>query len=926
MSVTFLTNEDGLRYIPRQFVTAIMDVTDHTIIVGEVDNDGFIVNVGDTIHYEPTTNSSRINVMTTDGEILTIHEYVTDHSECSFVVLDTYRDIQLQGQYIISLGEGLDSADDVGNTDYLIVGNRNGANKVLFETIKEKVLKEHKEDTNSHVTTTEKQTWNNKSNFSGAYNDLTDRPTIPTKVSQLTNDSNFITKTVGDLVNYYSKSESFTRDEINAKISAIPKFSIQVVTTLPTANISETTVYLLKTGDESQNLYTEYIYVNGKWEYLGKQTVDLTGYATETFVQNYAQPKGNYLTQHQDLSNYAKKATTLSGYGITDGATKEEVSQLSEEIEAQQAQINNLKNPEAPTFVDSVDEMTDTGKSYVNTQTGTIWVHRTATYEKEVTVTDELDDTTYYDNTRLGSSATSLTDGLTSGASGYHVTPLIDLTKYQGKTIQIHLEGARYVSEEIETYIQHRAYKTDGSVVYVRGSSTPKTESGTFSAWANTEVVINSETSATIITAIPLTYGSENIELSYLRFCGKGAMADSNIYITYQDTQKVTEATFVDTRVSYGGSGVDNETLDKISALNNEGESPTTIKLLPQPVLDFYNADAYPDDDYTVTHLGYVTYPCRADIPVPFVVKWNYNENAMRTTVAVDTKAIGTRNAYTMKTYDVTGLNKYPLYNLLPNTTYYYKVTHVMEDGSLVEAKGGSFTTSSESIRLIYIDGTQNVRDLGGWTGLDGKKVKYGKIFRGAALSDSSAFSLNVTGKGKLAFGELKVQAELNLGAVDTETSIAQNCSYKRIGYTNYATAITGETYRAQFKEVLEYIVSCLDGTLTEGGLHTVERNIYFHCQGGCDRTGTLSFQLLGLLGVSESDLAKEYELSSFSEIGYGRLRTTTKAANTYDYVGMVEAIKAYDGTTISDKFYNFAIDCGLSADTITAFRNLMLE
>ena len=30
--------------------------------------------------------------------------------------------------------------------------------------------------------------------------------------------------------------------------------------------------------------------------------VDLTGYATEQYVQDYAQPKGNYLTEHQDIS------------------------------------------------------------------------------------------------------------------------------------------------------------------------------------------------------------------------------------------------------------------------------------------------------------------------------------------------------------------------------------------------------------------------------------------------------------------------------------------------------------------------------------------------------------------------------------------------------------------------------------------------
>lgn len=39
-----------------------------------------------------------------------------------------------------------------------------------------------------------------------------------------------------------------------------------------------------------------------------------------------------FLTKHQDLSGYAEKATTLKGYGITDGATKEEVNRLAEEI------------------------------------------------------------------------------------------------------------------------------------------------------------------------------------------------------------------------------------------------------------------------------------------------------------------------------------------------------------------------------------------------------------------------------------------------------------------------------------------------------------------------------------------------------------------------------------------------------------------
>ena len=179
----------------------------------------------------------------------------------------------------------------------------------------------------------------------------------PSKTSDLENDSEFITKAVSDLANYYLKSETYSKSEINQRLSAIPKFAIQVVASLPLSGDS-TTVYLLKSGDEESNLYTEYIYVNGRWEFLGSQSIaagiptklseltndtgyitkavtDLANYYNKIASDNKYQPKGNYLTEHQDLSGYAKKATTLSGYGITDGATKEEFNQLSEEIDDQ---------------------------------------------------------------------------------------------------------------------------------------------------------------------------------------------------------------------------------------------------------------------------------------------------------------------------------------------------------------------------------------------------------------------------------------------------------------------------------------------------------------------------------------------------------------------------------------------------------------
>ena len=574
-------------------------------------------------------------------------------------------------------------------------------------------------------------------------------------------------------------------------------------------------------------------------------------------------------------------------------------------------------------IVDSVDEMVDTSKQYILKSTGTIWEWKETTTEKEVTVRNDI--TSGYERGRLSSG------GANSGDVQTHtLTPLIDITKaeYQGKTIQIHLEGNRYFSEAPEVYIMTALFDPNKNTIIGRSYSTLDRNAGLLGGLDNAGATaeIHSTNSATLTIPVPLTEDTGR-SVGYLRSCGLGTV-DGIVYITYTETQTVTEETWTDTGVAFGdGGSIDTDTLAKIAELNNEVTDPTTIKLLAKPVLDFYNASAYSDNDYTYSHLSKITYPCRADIPIPFTVKWNHNEDAMRTTVAVDTKPIGTLNVYAMITYDATGLDNFPIYNLLPNKTYYYKVTHVLADGSLVEAKSGNFTTSNETVRMLYIDGTQNVRDLGGWTGLNGKKVKYGKIIRGASFGDSSYHGLMLTGKGRLALAELKIQAELNLGAVDSETSIAPNVAYKKVYYTNYAIAIGDPTYRTMFKTLLEYIVSCLDGTLTVSGLSTVARNIYMHCQGGCDRTGTLSFLLLGLLGVSESDLAKEYELSSFSDVGFGRLRTTTKLVDTYDYVGMVEALKTYSGDTITDKFVSFATTgCGISIDTITSFRNLMLE
>lgn len=148
---------------------------------------------------------------------------------------------------------------------------------------------------------------------STAISDKTVNITTPTKTSDITNDSGFVTNITNELVNYYLKSEVYTKEEVQSLIGRISSLELIKVDALPTENIKTSAIYLVPSDQiEENNIYTEYIYMDGKWEIIGDTSVDLSQYALNKDVTEL---KG-------DISQLSKEIESVSNSSVSAAESK----------------------------------------------------------------------------------------------------------------------------------------------------------------------------------------------------------------------------------------------------------------------------------------------------------------------------------------------------------------------------------------------------------------------------------------------------------------------------------------------------------------------------------------------------------------------------------------------------------------------------
>lgn len=136
---------------------------------------------------------------------------------------------------------------------------------------------------------------------------------IPTKVSDLENDSNFTTENqiLGILENYGTKVY------IAEQISEISKVTILVVDELPLVGESNV-IYLVPSNDSNpNNNRDEYIYLNGDWEKIGSTDIDLSEYSkTDNITLDLVLKNNNISSEPIIIEALDGKKIELNNYGF----------------------------------------------------------------------------------------------------------------------------------------------------------------------------------------------------------------------------------------------------------------------------------------------------------------------------------------------------------------------------------------------------------------------------------------------------------------------------------------------------------------------------------------------------------------------------------------------------------------------------------
>ena len=327
------------------------------------------------------------------------------------------------------------------------------------------------------------------------------------------------------------------------------------------------------------------------------------------------------------------------------------------------------------------------------------------------------------------------------------------------------------------------------------------------------------------------------------------------------------------------------------------------------------------DDDMEKSLLQYGMGDENKEKPLPVKLSWKVTKAKKYTIKVSENEDMSDPWSFESKK------NNYDLYNCKTGTKYYFTVTAHYKSNDFT-SEVNSFTIKSGGTRNMFVDGVANVRDIGGFTTLNGQKVKQGMIIRSAKLNESDVSSPvnTITETGiKTMKEQLKIKTDIDLRKVEkddkgvneigglTSSPLGSDVKYVNCPMYYEGSAVIGHTSTAKDTFNKESIKNMFDVLAKEENYP-----VLFHCTQGKDRTGALAYLIETLLGVKTTDIYHDYLFTNLSKVG-GYCQY--KAFSGYDYY-----LNKRSGDTLQEKAYDYLLNIGVSQDNIDSFINLMME
>ncbi len=293
--------------------------------------------------------------------------------------------------------------------------------------------------------------------------------------------------------------------------------------------------------------------------------------------------------------------------------------------------------------------------------------------------------------------------------------------------------------------------------------------------------------------------------------------------------------------------------------------------------------------------------------------------------------------------YDGTCRFELPRANLAPGARYWWRVwgntlcskwgcgSAIRENGCACgitppapASEVRSFTVAGGAPRWIELEGrAANIRDLGGWRTQDGRRIRYGAVFRGEGLNDNSvngeAPGANrlTTGDVEYLVGTLGIKTDLDLRTTRETAGATGSPLGARVAYVHNSSLAYKEIFSPEgMRAMADNIRLFADRS---------NYPVYFHCIGGADRTGSLAYVLNGVCGVCKEDLERDWESTFYPDVPDVVENDTGADFSDGTFwrssVHFDDGFSKYPGATLRDRIEAYLLDCGVTQDEIARVR-----